>query len=147
MVVLPIGNWNRVTQHGLSFALRISKDIRVVQVRTESVENEILPDIWTLMICNPAARSGLPEPKLVILQSDFRQFFLPLIDYVRGLEAEFTDRDIVVVIPDLVLPHWYENILHNNRGTFLRRLLRVRCGSRVVIVNTPYHAETETIRR
>jgi hypothetical protein len=77
----------------------------------------------------------------VVLTSNFREFFKPLIDYIQGLEAQHPDRDIVVVIPDIVLPHWYESSLHNNRGVFLRTLLRMRCSSRVVIVNTPYHVE------
>lgn len=141
VVVLPIGAWNRVTQHGLNFAMSISRDIHVVQVRTEFDDTEVLSATWDLLICNPARASGLPVPKLTVLTSDYRQFFRPLVDYVLTLEAEFSDRDIVVVIPDLVLPHWYENSLHNNRGTFLRTLLRMRCSSRVAIVSTPYHLE------
>jgi len=139
VVVLPAAAWTRVTQHGLSFALRLSKDVHVVQVRTETDDTEILSDNWDLLVCGPARVCGIVEPKLVVLTSDFRQFFKPLIDYILKLEADHPDRDIVVVIPDLVLPHWYENSLHNNRGTFLRTLLRMRCTSRVVIVNTPYH--------
>jgi hypothetical protein len=141
VVVLPVAAWNRVSQHGLNFALRISRDIHVVQVRTETDHTEVLSDNWDLLICNPARACGLPEPKLVVLTSNFREFFKPLIDYIQGLEAQHPDRDIVVVIPDIVLPHWYESSLHNNRGVFLRTLLRMRCSSRVVIVNTPYHVE------
>jgi hypothetical protein len=141
VVVLPAASWNRVTQHGLAFALRLSKDIHVVQVRTETDDTEVLSDNWNLLVCNPARVWGLTEPKLVVLTSDYRQFFRPLVEYVMKLEADNPDRDVVVVIPDMVLPHWYENSLHNNRGSFLRTLLRMRCGSRVVIVNTPYHIE------
>jgi amino acid transporter len=141
VVVLPIGNWTRVTQHGLTFALRISEDIHVVHVRTETEDPDLLPNLWDLLVRGPAKSGGIAEPKLVVLTSDFRQFFRPLIEYVLKLEADHADRDIVVIIPDLVLPHWYENSLHNNRGAFLRTLLRMRCSSRVVIVNTPYHVE------
>ncbi|MHB8417968.1 MAG: APC family permease [Myxococcales bacterium] len=139
VVVLPVAAWNRVSQHGLSFALRLSSDVHVVQVRTETDDPDELEANWDLLIRSRARACGLCEPKLVILTSDFREFFRPLIDYVLDLEAKNEDRDIAVVIPDLVLPHWYESLLHNNRGTFLRTLLRLRGSSRVVIVNTPYH--------
>jgi hypothetical protein len=73
-------------------------------------------------------------PLLVLL-------FTRIHKYYRSVAAQNPKRDIVVVIPDLVMNHWYESILHNNRGAFLRTILRVRCPSRVVVVNTPYHLE------
>jgi hypothetical protein len=63
----------------------------------------------------------------------------PFVSFVRSLEEKHPDRDICVVIPDLILPHWYEGALHNNRGTFLRIALRAQCGDRVVVINTPFH--------
>jgi hypothetical protein len=47
-------------------------------------------------------------------------------------------RDIVVVIPELVMTHWWAALLHNNRGTLMRTLLRMQCGPRVFIVDAPY---------
>jgi hypothetical protein len=32
-------------------------------------------------------------------------------------------------------------MLHNNRGAFLRTLLRMRCSSRVVIIHTSYRID------
>jgi len=60
-------------------------------------------------------------------------------DAIQKLEQEHKDRDIAVIIPDLVLPHWYEGALHNNRGAFLRIALRARCSDRVVVITTPFH--------
>jgi len=48
-----------------------------------------------------------------------------------------TTRDIVVVIPDLIAFRWYHALLHNQRGTILRALLRLRGGPRVIVVSTP----------
>jgi hypothetical protein len=39
------------------------------------------------------------------------------------------------------MTHWYEHLLHNNRGSFLRTLLRLRCSSRTVVVNTPFRLQ------
>ena len=89
-------------------------------------------------MANPARAAHLTTPKLVVLTSDYRQFFKPFIEYVNRLERESPDCDVVVVIPDLVMNNWYEGLLHNNRGAFLRALVRRRCGARVVVVDTPY---------
>jgi hypothetical protein len=70
-----------------------------------------------------------------------REFFTPFVEFVQRLERDNPTQDIVVVIPDLVMTHWYEHILHNNRGAFLRTLLRQRCGSRTVVVNTPFRLQ------
>ncbi len=109
IVVIAAGTWNKMVQKGLQFALRLSPDVHVVAVKTERDNIE-----------------------------DYRQFFAPLVDYVLKLESDHPDRDVVVVIPDLVMTRWYAGILHNNRGAILRTLLRLRGGPRVVIVDLPY---------
>jgi amino acid transporter len=141
IVVVTAASWSKLTQHGLKFALRLSTDVHVVQVRTETDSIEDLSDNWELLITSPARAADIPPPKLTILTSSTRRFFGPFLDFVNALEREQPERDIVVVIPDLVLNHWYEGILHNHRGAVLRTLLRVRCGPRVVIVDTPFHLQ------
>ena len=141
IAVVAAGSWSKLTQQALKFALRLTTDVYVVQIRTERDVIEDLADSWDLLIGNPARAAGIPPPKRVTLTSDVRRFFGPFVDFVQKLEHDNPGKDIVVVIPDLVMSHWYENILHNNRGAFLRTLLRMRCGSRTVVVNTPFHLQ------
>jgi hypothetical protein len=141
IAVVAAGSWSKLTQQALKFALRLTTDVYVVQIRTERDTIEDLADSWDLLIGNPARAAGLPPPKRVTINSDVRRFFGPFVDFVQKLEQENPSKDIVVVIPDLVMTHWYEHILHNNRGAFLRTLLRQRCGSRTVVVNTPFHMQ------
>jgi amino acid transporter len=139
VVVLAAGNWNKMTQQGLRFALRLSDDIYVVQVKTETDTTEDLSDNWELLIANPARKNRIAQPKLIVLTSQYRQFLNPFVEFVHKLELDNPDRDIAVVIPDLILSHWYEGALHNHRGAFLRIALRARCGDRVVVISTPFH--------
>jgi hypothetical protein len=139
VVVLAAGSWSKMTLQGLKFALRMSDDIYVVQVKTETSNIEDLSDNWELLIANPARKNRIAVPKLVILTSQYRQFLSPFVDFIRKLEGEHPDRDIAVVIPDLVMSHWYEGALHNNRGAFLRVILRAQCSDRVVVISTPFH--------
>jgi amino acid transporter len=141
IVVLAAGTWNKMTQQGLKFALRLSDDIYVVQVKTETSSTEDLSDNWTLLIANPARAARIAQPKLILLTSEYRQFFTPFVDFVHKLESEHPEREIAVVIPDLIMSHWYEGLLHNNRGTVLRMLLSARCSDRVVVISTPFHLQ------
>lgn len=141
IVVVPAASWNRMTQHGLRFALRLSTEVHVVQVKTETDSIEDLSDNWELLIASRARAVGIQAPRLVRLTSEHRRFFKPFVDYVLGLERANPQRDIVVVIPDVILTHWYEGLLHNNRGAFLRSLLRSRGGPRLVIVDVPFHID------
>ena len=63
------------------------------------------------------------------------------MDYVVQVRDRHPERDIVVIVPDLVVRRWYHALLHNNRGAVLRGLLRLRGGTRVVVVNTPFYLE------
>jgi amino acid transporter len=139
IVVVAAGSWTKMTQQGLKFALRLSDDIYVVQVKTETSTIEDLSDNWELLIANPARRNRIAQPKLVVLTSQYRQFLNPFVEFVRKLELEHPDRDIAIVIPDLIVSHWYEGLLHNNRGAFLRLILRAQCSDRVVVIHTPFH--------
>ena len=139
IAVVPAGAWSRLTQQALRFALRLTHDVYVVQVRTEQDEADDLAHAWDLQVGTPARQAGIKPPQRVVLVSETRRFFAPFVQFVQQLERDHPETDIVVVIPDLVLAHWYEHLLHNHRGAFLRTLLRMRCGSRTVIVNTPFH--------
>lgn len=145
VVVVAAGAWSKLAQHGLRFALRLSTDVHVVQVRTENRQHRGPLRQLGALDREPGARGRhISPPKLTILTSSYRRFFAPFVDFVMGLEREHPDRDIVVVIPDLVMNHWYEGLLHNNRGAFLRTLLRYRCSSRVVVVDMPFHLQTDS---
>jgi amino acid transporter len=139
VVVLAARSWDKVTQQGLRFALRLSDDIYVVQVKTETAPTEELSENWELLIANPARKNRVAQPKLVILDSEYRQFVGPFLDFVKKLEDEHPGRDIAIVIPDLIVSHWYEGLLHNHRGAFLRMVLRAQCSDRVVVVSIPFH--------
>jgi amino acid transporter len=139
VVVLAAGSWNKMTLAGLKFALRLSDDIYVVQVKTETSTIEDLSDNWQLLIANPARKHRIAQPKLVILTSEYREFLSPFVEFIHKLEDEHPGRDIAVVIPDLIMSHWYDGVLHNNRGTFLKMILRADCSDRVVVISTPFH--------
>ncbi|HXX67966.1 MAG TPA: APC family permease [Polyangiaceae bacterium] len=139
VAVVPVQSWSKLTARGLRFALELSEDVRAIHILTgDSVISE-LTLTWEELVGAPARAAGLPVPQLVLRRSTYRQFFAPLVQYVEQLRDDHPDRDVIVIVPDMVVSHWYHRFLHNNRGTMLRSLLRMRGGPRVIVVNTPFY--------
>jgi amino acid transporter len=141
IVVVPVQSWSKLTSRGLKFAFEISDDVRAIHVLTQDSTISELTAAWEELVGATARATGRPVPQLVLRKSTYRQFFAPLVDYVVQLGEGHPDRDVVVIVPDMVVRHWYHRFLHNNRGTLLRGLLRMRGGPRVIVVNTPFYLD------
>src|ERR1019366_5851971 len=138
LVVLPIERWNAVSETAVRFAWTISREIRVVHVECGD-ETQILSQCWAELVEAPAQRAGLPVPSLVLLNSPFRFVVRPIAEYVLKLEQEQPNRNVAVLVPQLVESRWYYGLLHNNRSTILKALLLFKGTQRTALVNIPWH--------
>jgi len=78
---------------------------------------------------------GIPVP-LKTLESPYREVTRPIVDYVRHLRRE-SPRDLVVVyIPEYVVGHWWEQLLHNQSALRLKTRLLYTPG--VVVASVPW---------
>jgi amino acid transporter len=73
---------------------------------------------------------------LVIVDAAFRDLTGPLLREVRRHTAR-SGTVVTVVVPELVPRHWWEHVLHNQTGLFIKRLLLFEPG--VVLTSVPYH--------
>lgn len=77
----------------------------------------------------------LPVP-LRILDSPFREITRPVLKYVRSVHRD-SPRDLVVVyIPEYVVGHWWEQLLHNQSALRLKTSLLFTPG--VVVASVPW---------
>ena len=138
LVVLPIYRWSKPVQKALQFALTISADIHAVHVCKED-QKEQLKDEWATLVEEPARRAGLPVPKYVELKSPYRLVITPVVDYVLMLQVENPDRQIVLIVPELIELHWYHYFLQSNRGELLKGLMLLRGNQNIAIINLPWY--------
>jgi amino acid transporter len=138
MVVLPIERWDIVSEKALRFAWTISPDIQALHIECGE-ETENLRQRWSELVETPAKQAGLPVPHLVIMKSPFRFVIRPIVDFVLNLEKENPDRQIAVLVPQLVESRWYYTLLHNNRSQILKALLLLRGDQRIAVVNIPWY--------
>jgi hypothetical protein len=97
--------------------------------------------MWREKILEPMRQAGLPLPKLMRLQSPYRLVLMPILDYILSEEKKNEGRYFAVLVPELVVRHWWENILHNQRSSLLKLLLLVRGNQRIVVINIPWYPE------
>jgi amino acid transporter len=138
IVVIPMARWDRITEKAMRFGLLLSKEIKVVHIHSDD-EEEGLEPIWEEKVMSPIKREGLQEPELVTIASTYRFVITPLMDYILELEKQNPGRKIAVLLPELVVRHWWENALHNQRVQLLKLLLLLKGNQRIVVVNIPWY--------
>ena len=138
IVVIPMAQWDRITEKALRFGLLISKEIKVAHIYSED-DPDTLVSCWDEMVAEPLKKQGMEEPELVRIQSSYRFVIAPLMDYILGLERDNPDRKVAVLLPELVVRHWWENALHGQRVQLLKLLLLLRAKQRVVVINIPWY--------
>jgi hypothetical protein len=77
---------------------------------------------------------GLPIP-IKVVPSPYRDLGQPLLAEIRSITAD-PDAVCVVVMPEIISPHRWQRILHNQRALFIKRLLLFE--ERVVLTSVPY---------
>ncbi|HQY33357.1 APC family permease [Actinotalea sp.] len=123
---------HKPTMRALAYA-RASRP-SVLEAVTVAVDPEDIPRMradWDAL--------ELPVP-LKILDSPYREITRPIVDYVRSIRRE-SPRDLVVVyIPEYVVGHWWEHVLHNQSALRLKSRLLYTRG--VVVASVPWQLES-----
>ncbi len=138
LVVLPLDRWSNIAKKALRFAVRISPQVHAVHVEAGE-ETSILREEWSRFVEEPARQAGLPVPELIVLPSPYRLVLLPIVAYVLEFEQKNPDRQVAVLIPELVERHWYHYPLHNKRAELLKFFLLLKGGQRTILINVPWY--------
>ncbi|PKW25546.1 APC family permease [Phycicoccus duodecadis] len=119
---------HRPTLRALAYARATRPSVlEAVTVAVDPDETKALQAEWD--------RRDIPVP-LKALDSPYREITRPVLDYVRSIRSD-NPRDIVVVyIPQYVVGHWWEQILHNQSALRLRTRLLFTPG--VMVSSVPW---------
>jgi amino acid transporter len=140
IVVVPVDRWSRIVQRALTFALNISPD--VIGLHIEAGEHTVyLRSQWNERVEDPVREIGMCPPKLVVQASPYRFVITPIVDYVLELARQQPDRQIAVLIPEIVEKRWYYQALHNQRAAALKALLYFKGNPQIVVINMPWYVE------
>ena len=76
--------------------------------------------------------------ELDIVEAPFRDLGPPILTEVRAVTAR-GDSVAAVIVPELVLHRWWQNLFHNQRPLFIKRLLLFE--PNVILSSVPYHLD------
>ena len=89
-------------------------------------------------------RRGIDVP-LTIVSSPYREITRPILDYVSRIRLD-SPRDVVTVfIPEYVVGHWWEQVLHNQSALRLKGRLLFQPG--VMVTSVPYQLASSDRRK
>ena len=126
--IVLVSKLHRPTLRALAFAKAARPStLEAITVDVDRDEADALQADWE-------AR-GIPIP-LKRLASPYREITRPILQYVRDIRRQ-SPRDVVMVyIPEYVVGHWWEHILHNQSALWLKGRLLFTPG--VMVTSVPY---------
>ena len=127
-VILAVSGVHKGTLAALNYARTLSDDITAVHVSIDPEEAERVRQKWEIW--------GEGR-RLVILDSPYRLFIEPLLEYIEELEKKRQPNEIItIVVPEFVPKKLLTGILHTQTATTLRLALLFHKG--IVITSVPY---------
>jgi amino acid transporter len=125
-ILVLVGSFNVGTLRALDFAESLRPDhVLAVSVALEDGDADGIRAEWARQQCT------IP---LEVLDSPYRDLTRPILDYIDRLVTEHPGTVVTVVIPELVVRRWWEQILHNHSAVALKIRLHYRPDTIVVSV-------------
>ncbi|HEX5493116.1 MAG TPA: APC family permease [Mycobacteriales bacterium] len=126
--VVLVSKLHKPTMRAVAYARATRPDtLTALTVNVDDAETRALQEEWE--------RRERAVP-LTVLESPFREVTRPVLDYVRRIRRE-SPRDLVTVfIPEYVVGHWWEQLLHNQSALRLKTRLLFTPG--VMVTSVPW---------
>lgn len=74
---------------------------------------------------------------LDVVPSPYRELTRPILEYIDDLDRRYTNDVVTVIIPEFVVQHWWNQLLHNHSALLLKGRLLFRKGT--VVTSVPVH--------
>lgn len=130
-VIMPIAGVHRGTLIALRYARNLSDDVTAVHISIDAEEANKVKAKW--QIWGDGTR-------LVILNSPYRTFLEPLLNYIDEIDAaRGAGHVITIIVPQFVAKRGLTTFLHARTAETLRKVLLNR--SNIVITEVPYQVE------
>jgi hypothetical protein len=126
--IVLVSTLHKPTLRALAYARATRPDVlEAVTVNVDESDTKRLVRDWE--------KRKIPVP-LKVVESPYREITKPVLDYVRRIRSS-NPRDVVTVfIPEYVVGHWWEQILHNQSALRLKGRLLFQPG--VMVTSVPW---------
>ncbi|HEV2309821.1 MAG TPA: DNA-binding protein, partial [Acidimicrobiia bacterium] len=127
-VIVPINSVNKCAIEALAYARALHPDRLVAMVvDLEDTDVDALRQRWHELDL------GIT---LDVVESPYRDITRPILKFINEIDARHQGDVITVVLPEVVVHHWWEQLLHNQTALALKGRLLFRPNTIVVSVPT-----------
>ena len=130
-VLVLVGRVHKGVLESIAYARSLRPDrLIAVSVVSNAEEQERITTAWEDF--------DIPV-ELRTVYSPFRELQRPIVKFIDEIDAEIADDFVTVVLPEFVLDHWWEQVLHNQSALLLRARLRARPNT--IVTSVPFHLQ------
>jgi amino acid transporter len=130
-VILLVSGVHGAVKRALDYAESLHpSEIKALMVAFEPGEVHRVAESW--------AAAGIKVP-LEMVDSPFRSLVAPLFKAIDDLKPSSTDA-VAVIIPEFVVPHWWQQLLHLQTALLIKAALLFR--PNVIVISVPYRLGT-----
>ena len=133
-LIVPIDRLDRAAIQSLAYARSISPHVTAVHVVIDVDKADTLREEWQQWQKHIGADE---ETHLLVIDSPYRSLRRPLLAYIDTIHERCPQDTLTVVLPEFVVAHWWEYLLHNQTAFRLKAALLFRPG--IVVVSLPQH--------
>ncbi|HEX5812942.1 MAG TPA: APC family permease [Pseudonocardia sp.] len=130
--IVLVARLHKPTMRAISYARATRPDVlEAVTVNVDDADTRRLVREWD--------RRKIPV-SLKVVESPYREITKPVLDYVKRVRTK-NPRDVVTVfVPEYVVGHWWEQVLHNQSALRIKTRLLFQPG--VMVVSVPWQLKS-----
>jgi hypothetical protein len=128
LIVVAVASLDLASMRALAYAASLRQPVLALHVSPAEEEAERFRTYW---------RTWGDHLPLEVVVSPYRAIVAPLVNYIESLNGLRPDLTLTVILPEIVVRHWWHRFLHNRIAPRLRRALRPL--PRIVVTTVPFH--------
>jgi hypothetical protein len=128
LTIVSVASLNLPSVRALAYAASLGQPVLALHISPNAEEAKRFRDYWS------AWGDHLP---LEVVISPYRAVVAPMIHHIEALHLRRPDLTLTVILPELVVRHWWHRPLHNQLAPRLRRALKPL--PKIVITTVPFH--------
>lgn len=124
--IVLVGNMQKPVLKALDYAIAARHEsLEAVHVSLDDAQTKQLKKDWV--------RMNIQVP-LRVLSSPYRDLSHPLIQYVKSRREEHGSEVTTIYMPQYIVGHWWEGLLHNHKARRVRQKLMMVHGVTIALV-------------
>jgi amino acid transporter len=126
--VVLVSKVHQPTLRAVAYARATRPDtLYAVTVNVDDADTAALQAEWQ--------RRQVPVP-LQVIDSPYREITGPIVDYIKAVRRDWPQDVVTVFLPEYVVGHWWENLLHNQSALRIKGRLLFEPG--VMVTSVPW---------